>query len=105
MNTTLYFASCRPTGWGVGPGGSGLLCATAFSPSSWRSGRPLPPADPGLNQLQVEIQRIQEYTANEGLVRIQYKCLVPIYIFPELKLLFPKQNYNGLSPSSALIYM
>ncbi len=38
--------------------------------------------------------------ANEGLVRIQYKCLVPIYVFPEMKLLFPKQNYNVLSPSS-----
>ncbi len=25
-------------------------------------------------------------TANEGRVRIQYKCLVPIYVFPEMKL-------------------
>ena len=40
------------------------------------------------------------YTANEGPVRIQYKCLIPIYVFPEMKLLFPKQNYNVLSPSS-----
>ncbi len=42
------------------------------------------------------------YPANEGPVRIQYKCLVPIYIFPEMKLLFPKQKYmyNVLSPSS-----
>ena len=40
------------------------------------------------------------YTANEGPVRIQYKCLVPIRVFPEMKLLFPKQNYNVLSPSS-----
>jgi hypothetical protein len=39
-------------------------------------------------------------TANEGQMRIQYKCLVPIYVFPEMKLLFPKQNYNVLSPSS-----
>ncbi len=38
--------------------------------------------------------------ANEGPVRVQYKCLVPIYVFPEMKLLFPKQNYNVLSPSS-----
>jgi hypothetical protein len=39
-------------------------------------------------------------TANEGPVRIQYKCLVPIYLFPEMKLcsfLFPKQNYIVLS--------
>ncbi len=40
--------------------------------------------------------------ANEGLVRIQFKCLVPIYVFPEMKLrgasLFPKQNYIDLSP-------
>ncbi len=40
-------------------------------------------------------------TANEGPVRIQYKCLVPIYLFfPEMKLLFPKQKYYVLSPSS-----
>ncbi len=38
--------------------------------------------------------------AKEGPVRIQYKCLVPIYVFPEIKLLFPKQNYNVLSLSS-----
>jgi hypothetical protein len=31
---------------------------------------------------------------------IQYKCQVPINVFPEMKLLFPKQNYNVLSPSS-----
>ncbi len=40
------------------------------------------------------------YTANEVPVRIQYKRLVPIYVFPEMKLLFPKQNYIVLSPSS-----
>ncbi len=33
-------------------------------------------------------------------MRIQYKCLVPTYAFPEMKLLFPEQNYNVLSPSS-----
>jgi hypothetical protein len=25
------------------------------------------------------------HTANEGPVRIQYKCLVPIYVFPEFQ--------------------
>jgi hypothetical protein len=40
------------------------------------------------------------HTANEGPVRIQYKFLVSIYVFPELKLLFPKQKNNVLSPSS-----
>jgi hypothetical protein len=35
-------------------------------------------------------------TANEGPVRIQYKCLIPIYVFPKLK-----QNNNILSPSSS----
>jgi hypothetical protein len=29
------------------------------------------------------------FTANEGPVRIQYKCLVPSFVFPEMKLLFP----------------
>ncbi len=28
------------------------------------------------------------------------KCLVSIYVFPEIKLLLPKQNYKVLSPSS-----
>jgi hypothetical protein len=40
------------------------------------------------------------HTTNEGPLRIQYNCLVPIYVFPEMKLLFPKQNYNVASPSS-----
>jgi hypothetical protein len=41
-------------------------------------------------------------TANEGPVRIQDKCLVSIYEFPEMKLaalLFPKQNYSVPFPS------
>ncbi len=40
------------------------------------------------------------YMANEGPMRIQYQCLVPIDVFPEMKLLFLKQNYDVLSPSS-----
>jgi hypothetical protein len=36
----------------------------------------------------------------KGRMRIQYKCLVPIYVFPKIKLLFSKQNYNFLYPSS-----
>ncbi len=40
------------------------------------------------------------FTANEGPVKILYKCLVPIYVFPEMKLLLPKQNYNVLPPRS-----
>ncbi len=40
------------------------------------------------------------YTANEWQVRIHYKSLVPIYVFPEMKLLLPKHNYNVPSPSS-----
>ncbi len=26
------------------------------------------------------------HTANEGQVRIQYKCLIPLYVLPEMKL-------------------
>jgi hypothetical protein len=26
-------------------------------------------------------------------------CLVTIYVFPEMKLLFPKHNYNVMSPT------
>ncbi len=39
----------------------------------------------------------------KGRVRIQYICLVPIHVFPEMKQccpIFPKQNYNDLSLSS-----
>jgi hypothetical protein len=32
------------------------------------------------------LQWFTAYTANEGPARIQYKCLVPIYVFPEMKL-------------------
>ncbi len=39
-------------------------------------------------------------TANEGPVRIQYKCLVPIHVFPKMKQLVPKQYYNVMSPRS-----
>jgi hypothetical protein len=39
-------------------------------------------------------------TANEGPVRIKYKCVVPIHVFPKIKLLFPKQNFKVSSPSS-----
>ncbi len=42
-------------------------------------------------------------TANDGPVRIQYVWLVPIYVCPEIKLLFPKQNYNVLSPMHSYI--
>jgi hypothetical protein len=45
----------------------------------------------------------QKYrVANEGPVRIQYKCLVPIYVFPGMKLrglISSKQNYHVLSPN------
>ncbi len=51
------------------------------------------------------IYGIHWFTANKGPVRIQYKCLVPIYVFPEMKLIFIKQNYNVLSPSSYIIYL
>ncbi len=40
--------------------------------------------------------------ANEGPVRIQYKCQVPIYVFPEMKLrglVISRQNYYVLSPN------
>jgi hypothetical protein len=45
------------------------------------------------------------HTANEGPVRLQYKCLLPIYVFPEMKLLFPKQNIIFCLPVLTLIYL
>ncbi len=49
-------------------------------------------------------------TASKWPVRIQYKCLVPIYVLiPEIKCaasLFSKQNQNDLSPNSyTLLYL
>jgi hypothetical protein len=43
---------------------------------------------------------LESNTANEGPVRIKYKCLVSMYVFPEMNMLLPKQNYDVLSPSS-----
>jgi hypothetical protein len=57
----------------------------------------------GILSLQCAYENLKKssfYTANKGPVKILYKCLVPIYVFLEMKLLFPKQNYNVLSPSS-----
>ncbi len=51
------------------------------------------------NKIRTILASLRSHTANEGPVRIQYKCLVPIYVFPEMKLLFPKQKCNVLSPS------
>jgi hypothetical protein len=40
-------------------------------------------------------------------MRIQYICLIPIYVLPEMKLLFPRQNYNTVFclPVPTLIYL
>jgi hypothetical protein len=46
--------------------------------------------------------KLQVYTANEGPVRIQYKCLVLIYVFPEIKLrglVISITEINALSPN------
>ncbi len=40
------------------------------------------------------------HTANEWPVIIKFKCSVHFYVFPEMKLLFPNQNYNVFLPSS-----
>ncbi len=50
-------------------------------------------------------QYILHHIANEGPLRIQYKCLVPIYVFPEMKLLFPKQSYNFLFPKQSYNFL
>jgi hypothetical protein len=39
-------------------------------------------------------------TTNEGPVRIQYKCLVPIYVFPEMKLRFKSGLQGSVSQFS-----
>ncbi len=51
--------------------------------------------------------RLSYCTANEGPVsiNIQYECLVPIYVFPEMKLLFPKQIIMFCLPVPSLIYL
>ncbi len=43
-------------------------------------------AEPGVVAVSV-LQGRGSSTANDGLVRIQYKYVVPIYVFPEMKLL------------------
>ncbi len=41
----------------------------------------------------------------EGPMRIQHKCLVPIYVFPEIKLLFPNTLIMFCLPVPTLIYL
>ncbi len=45
------------------------------------------------------------HTANEGPVRIQYNCLVPIYIFPEMKCYFQNRIMMFCLPVPTLIYL
>jgi hypothetical protein len=50
---------------------------------------------------------ILTHTANEGQVRIQYKCQVPIYVFQEMKLrglVISKHNNNVLGIYKSLTY-
>jgi hypothetical protein len=56
---------------------------------------------------QANLHQLTSFTANEGLVRIQYECLVSIYAFLEMTLLgpFPKQNYKDLSPNFTFMYL
>jgi hypothetical protein len=51
------------------------LCTTI--PWSWMFSK-------GLDKVVMSLDNDQ-HTANKGLVRIQYKCLVPIYGIPEMK--------------------
>jgi hypothetical protein len=49
-----------------------------------------------------------KYTANEGPMRIQYKCLVPIYVFPALNcatLFFQNRIIMFCLPIPTLIYL
>ncbi len=50
----------------------------------------------GSAKLKVFVCIAQTSTANEGQVRIQYKCLVPIYVFPEMKLCMPPYFQNRI---------
>ncbi len=47
----------------------------------------------------LHIGEVQAGTANEEPVRIQFNCLVPIYVFPGMKLFFP------VLPVLTLIYL
>ncbi len=51
------------------------------------------------------LQNLHTHTANEGPEKIQYKCLVPIYVFLETKLLFPKRIIMFCLPVPILIYL
>jgi hypothetical protein len=62
---------------------------------------PTPPPPPLKGT--VASDQVSGCTANEGLVRIQYKCLVPIYVFPEMKLLFPNRIIMFCLPVPTLI--
>ncbi len=68
----------------------------AFSPFYNLSPSPLP-SHPSISKLSLFLS-FPVYRPSSLLtgMRIQYKCLVPIYAFPEMKLLFPS-SYTHLS--------
>ncbi len=92
MHAALYRGGVEWVGW-YGGGGCRIFRVVDF-PSWWSS-----ILEPFLMEPFL-LEWLKLCTANEGPVRIQYKCLVPIYLLPEMKLLFSKQNYYVLSPSS-----
>jgi hypothetical protein len=59
---------------------------------------------PPQNVLYLSYEMTEQFLSStlqmKGRLRIQYNCLVPIYVFPEMELLFTKQNYKVLSPNS-----
>ncbi len=83
-------------GGGVGGGGGGGGGAPP-PPGPGRAGRcgrgPPPPACPFWTYELLELCH-DHHTANEEPMKILKKCLVSIYVFPEMKLVFPKQHYN-----------
>ncbi len=56
-------------------------------------------------QYLLQVGNILHYTANEGQVRIQYKCLVPIYVLPKMKLWIPKKIIMFCLPVPTFIYL
>ncbi len=74
-----------------GPACWGWRCTfTLFTLSTRVTPSPFSPS-------QAKLARKSYLTAYEGPVRIQYKCVVPISVFPERTLLYQEQNYNVLS--------
>jgi hypothetical protein len=104
LNSSLFPVYQRRPPESGGDPGSNCCGSAAPRPPACVLGGPVPGRIPRRPRPLGRLQRCHTpgrysnhrlYTANEGPVRIQYKCLVPIYVSPEMKLCMQPRYFQN----------